>query len=266
MQGEFRASQHGGRQVKVADWRDAEELAEWHLKSVLGVREVRRTPSGNDGGVDVRGRGVVAQVKFWQKPVGSPDLQRLVGAALEQKSVFYSLSGYTSSAIDYAERAEVALFEFTIYADVKPANYHARVALSSAKKPSPSPLTTSLRPPASSPNSPTTGAPRLTGAVTPMYGEHNRKQRERARQATERRKAKEASLREASSERALDPIAQHNLAQLERARRAAARRRHDEASPPRPSGNPVKGESQEDALARARFSSLLREALPRRER
>lgn len=216
--GEFQASQHGGRQVKVADWRDAEELAEWHLKSVLGVRGVRRTPSGRDGGVDVLGRGVVAQVKFWQKPVGAPELQRLVGAALEQKSLFYSLSGYTSSAVDYAERAQVALFEFTIYADVKPANYHARVALRSAQKPSPSPLTTSQRPPASSPNSPATGTPSSNGAVTSMYGEHNRKQLDSTRQAAERRKAQEAALRAASSGRDLDPVAQHNLAQLERAR------------------------------------------------
>lgn len=127
----FRPSRHGGREVLISDWRDAEELAAWHLSTTLALSGVRTTGSGTDGGVDVEAPGLVAQVKFWAQPAGAPELQQLVGAALGRVTVFYSLQGYTQQALRYAEAAQVALFEFTIYGDVVPANEFAHIAVRS---------------------------------------------------------------------------------------------------------------------------------------
>jgi hypothetical protein len=127
----FRSSRHGGREVLVADWRDAEELAVWHLGTTLALRAVRTTGAGADGGVDVEAPGLAAQVKFWAQPVGAPELQQLVGAALGRVTVFYSLQGYTQQALRYAEAAQVALFEFSVYGDVVPVNEFAHLAVRS---------------------------------------------------------------------------------------------------------------------------------------
>jgi hypothetical protein len=126
---EFRPSRHGGREVLVSDWRDAEELAAWHLSTTLALTGVRLTDTGSDGGIDVEAPGLVAQVKCWSQPVGAPDLQRLVGAALGRIAVFYSLSGYTEQAFRYAEHAQIALFNFSIYGDVVPTNEFAHIAV-----------------------------------------------------------------------------------------------------------------------------------------
>lgn len=126
---DFRSSRHGGREVLVADWRDAEELAAWHLSTTLALGGVRITASGADGGIDVEAPGLVAQVKFWAEPVGAPALQQLVGAALGRVTVFYSLGGYTESALRYADVAQIALFGFSIYGDVVALNECAHIAV-----------------------------------------------------------------------------------------------------------------------------------------
>lgn len=70
-------------------------------------------PDGPDGGVDVVGSGVVAQVKWWSAPVGISEVQRLRGTAHSTYvAAFYSRSGYTRSAIAWADTAAVALFAF----------------------------------------------------------------------------------------------------------------------------------------------------------
>jgi len=93
-------------------WGMAEELAVAHLRQ-LGFGDARRTPPGADGGIDVQGTGVVAQVKHHAHPVGGPDVQRLRGAAHGlAHAVFYSLSGYTAAATVFADRADVALFSY----------------------------------------------------------------------------------------------------------------------------------------------------------
>lgn len=94
----------------TADWERAEDLAATHLRG-LGYRDARRTPVGTDGGFDVEGRGVVAQVKYRATAVGRPDVQRLVGANRHgATAVFYSRAGYSQGAIDFAMHADVALF------------------------------------------------------------------------------------------------------------------------------------------------------------
>lgn len=91
-------------------WELAEELAAEHLRS-LGFRDALRTPAGSDGGFDVEGRGVVAQVKYRTSVVGRPDIQRLIGANQHgARPVFYARAGYSQSAIDFARQTGVALF------------------------------------------------------------------------------------------------------------------------------------------------------------
>jgi hypothetical protein len=94
----------------TAEWEVAEELAARHLQEA-GFLDARRTPVGADGGFDVEGRGVVAQVKYRSHPAGRPDIQRLVGANQHgARAVFYSRAGYARSAIDFANQVGVALF------------------------------------------------------------------------------------------------------------------------------------------------------------
>ncbi len=102
--------------------RDAEFLARDFLEEDLGFEDVVVMPTGPDGGVDVRGPAVVAQVKFEGIKTDSPRLQALTGiAAVEGKqAVFFSLGGYTKSAIVWAERAGMALFEFDYSGDPAP--------------------------------------------------------------------------------------------------------------------------------------------------
>lgn len=102
-------------------WQEAEELATQHLVN-MGYRDVRRMPDGPDGGVDVVGEGVSAQVKHWATPVGIAEVQRHRGAVLSGDAVFFALSGYTSAATTWSEERGVALFRYDHAQNVYPAN------------------------------------------------------------------------------------------------------------------------------------------------
>jgi hypothetical protein len=94
----------------VNGWESVEEIAEAHMRE-LGFAGVVRTSAGRDGGLDVVGHGIAAQVKMMALPVGRPVLQQLVGAAgAERTAVCYSTSGFTSEATLYAQEHGVALF------------------------------------------------------------------------------------------------------------------------------------------------------------
>jgi hypothetical protein len=92
---------------------DAETLAR-DILAALGFVGVGLTTEGRDGGVDVRGRDVVAQVKLEGVKTDAPRVQALSGVALHEgrQAAFFSLAGYTSAAVAWAEKAGVALFEF----------------------------------------------------------------------------------------------------------------------------------------------------------
>ncbi|WIB65443.1 restriction endonuclease [Curtobacterium sp. MCBD17_040] len=112
--------------MRIFTWQMAEELAEAHMRA-LGFTDARRTGSGADGGIDVRAELAVAQVKHLVQPVGSPDIQRLRGAAHSvANAIFYSSSGYSSAALKVAADADVALFLFTSAGDVTPVNLPAQ--------------------------------------------------------------------------------------------------------------------------------------------
>lgn len=92
-------------------WEVVEDAAAAHVRA-LGFADAQRTGAGNDRGLDVVGRGVAAQVKALNKPVGAPDVQRLFGAADGFRNVlFYSISGYTRAALTSAAQLSIALFD-----------------------------------------------------------------------------------------------------------------------------------------------------------
>src|ERR1700677_1094483 len=105
---------------------EAEEVAAEWLRW-FGFNDAERPPEGADGGVDVRGRSLVAQVKMHMVPVGRPDLQRLHGVAVTETavSVFFSLTDYTREAREWADQVGMALFRFSVAGEAEPVNSYA---------------------------------------------------------------------------------------------------------------------------------------------
>lgn len=102
---------------------DAEQAAaEW--MRWLGFADARVTPPGADGGVDVTSAGALAQVKAHMAPVGRPDLQGLFGvaAAERKRPLFFSLTGYTREALDWAGHVSLPLFRFDPTGGLEAAN------------------------------------------------------------------------------------------------------------------------------------------------
>ena len=102
-----------GRLIRTP--RDAELAAVASMK-YLGFSDAQETPVGADEGIDVNSTRAVAQVKAYMVPVGRPDVQNLAGVAAAEKKrgVFFALSGYTPQAIQWADKANVALFSFDL--------------------------------------------------------------------------------------------------------------------------------------------------------
>jgi hypothetical protein len=101
----------GARTIRSPD--DAEQVAaEWMRH--LGFGDARCTGAGTDGGVDVRSRDAVAQVKAQLTPVGRPELQALYGVARSEgrRPLFFSLMAYTAAALAWADEVGMALFRF----------------------------------------------------------------------------------------------------------------------------------------------------------
>lgn len=105
----------------VTAWQQAEQVAAGALRQ-MGHPDADVTAAGADGGVDVRGGGVVAQVKYELRPVGRPVLQQLVGAAAGSRAVCFARSGYTRGAQEYALQAGIALFRVELPTQVTAVN------------------------------------------------------------------------------------------------------------------------------------------------
>ncbi len=121
-------------------WEAEEVAAEW--LRWFGFDDAEATGVGSDGGVDVRGKAMVAQVKMHMVPIGRPDLQRLHGVAVTERavSVFFSLTDYTREAKEWAEQVRMALFRFTSVGEVEPVNGYAAALVERAEHQSPRPV------------------------------------------------------------------------------------------------------------------------------
>lgn len=93
--------------------RGAEELvAQWMRH--LGEPRATVTAFRGDGGVDVAGERHIAQVKHFAANVGVAPIRELAGvAATDGRSpLFFTSTGYAPGAIEFADRAGVALFVY----------------------------------------------------------------------------------------------------------------------------------------------------------
>jgi Restriction endonuclease len=97
----------------LKNYRDAELYAAEVMTS-FGFTGVTLTGGGADEGIDVRADGAVAQVKMEACTTSRPVIQALFGVAVAERSkgLFFSLAGYTPQALNWADRAGVACFEF----------------------------------------------------------------------------------------------------------------------------------------------------------
>ncbi len=113
---------------------EAEEVAAEWLRW-FGFEDAKATGAGADGGVDVRAKSMVAQVKMHMVPVGRPDLQRLHGVATTEGAValFFSLTDYTREAKEWAEQVGMALFRFSPAGEAEPVNGYAKVLIERAE-------------------------------------------------------------------------------------------------------------------------------------
>lgn len=111
----------------IKTFADAEIYAAEYLR-YLGFVDAIPTPAGSDGGIDVVSRYAIAQVKMEGIATGRPVIQALLGVAtIEGKMpVAFSLAGYTTQALEWADRARVACFEFAVDGSMVAVNAIAR--------------------------------------------------------------------------------------------------------------------------------------------
>jgi hypothetical protein len=98
---------------KDPQWRDAERFAERHARTVLARTDVRVTPMGTTTELDLIGADFAGRVEHRRSPVGRDDLEDLRSAAGASVAVFYSRSGYTKTAVLWAEEHRISLFGYT---------------------------------------------------------------------------------------------------------------------------------------------------------
>lgn len=108
----------------------AEKLcAQW--MEHLGQINVRVTRSTIDGGVDIESSAWLAQVKHYRGAVGVTEVRELVGvASIDGRTpVFFTSGQYTSSALEFADKAGVLLFSYQAETGtLRSKNAHARRA------------------------------------------------------------------------------------------------------------------------------------------
>ncbi len=106
-------------------WEDYEHAAARFMQRI-GFPDAEVTRRGADGGIDIYSLDAVAQVKARNTATSRPEIQQLHGAALavNKRSLFFSLSGYTAGAIEWAESAGVALFVLESTGNARPVGTH----------------------------------------------------------------------------------------------------------------------------------------------
>ena len=111
--------------VKNPQWRDAERFAERHARTVLARTDVRVTGPGSALELDLVGMDFAGRVEHRRTPVGRSDLEDLRAAAGSFVAVFYSRSGYSKTAVLWADEHRIALFGYTDTGYASPANPYA---------------------------------------------------------------------------------------------------------------------------------------------
>ncbi|MEV7128222.1 restriction endonuclease [Streptomyces sp. NPDC093260] len=128
-----------GRQIQ--SWQEAEHNAAAWMRH-WGYEDARARPGGSDGGVDVRSRRALGQVKYQGAAVGRPELQRLFGArgrAMDKDLLFFTGSSYAATAVEYAAENGIALFVYGLDGSMSAVNALARrIAAAPAPAPAPS--------------------------------------------------------------------------------------------------------------------------------
>lgn len=105
---------------------DAEWNAAEYLKSI-DVQRVRITPPTQDGGWDIEGDGIKAEVKAHAARSGVELVRALRGVLRERETGgFFSLGGYTRGAIGFADENGVCLWEIDYQGKPTPVNGAAR--------------------------------------------------------------------------------------------------------------------------------------------
>jgi hypothetical protein len=104
----------------LMQWSDAEVLAHEYCRW-LGYQRTNLTGEGTDGGVDIEGPNLVAQVKMHNRPTGRPEIQQLYGiAASSNKRGLYFAMSYSSDALEWADKVGVRLYQFERDGTVRP--------------------------------------------------------------------------------------------------------------------------------------------------
>lgn len=121
------------RPIRTA--RDAEENAAACLRHA-GYLDAVVTPVGPDAGVDVRGTGIIGQVKAEAKPVGRTVVQQTYGCAVAEQAaaVVFALAGFSASAANWADTHGIALFTFDFLGVPEAANDAARRMLANGDR------------------------------------------------------------------------------------------------------------------------------------
>jgi hypothetical protein len=120
---------------QIDSWQSAEtNAAEW--MRFFGFHDARVTQGGSDGGIDVRSSGALAQVKYEARQVGRPQLQMLVGARgnLERALLFFTGSGYSATALAYANEMGIALFKYELTGQMVGVNRAAKSYLAATSQ------------------------------------------------------------------------------------------------------------------------------------
>lgn len=104
------------------------EVNAQNLMRSWGYSDAVAGAGGADGGIDVRSKRALAQVKWKGGVTGRPDCQRLVGArgTGSEQLFFFSANGYSAQAIEYADEVGMALFTYDPVGAAEPVNPAAR--------------------------------------------------------------------------------------------------------------------------------------------
>ena len=93
----------------------AERIVEAWMRH-LGALDAEVTRYSGDGGIDVVSSGCIAQVKHHQGIIGVAPVRELAGVASVdgRQALFFTSTGYAPGAVGFADRAEIALFTYSV--------------------------------------------------------------------------------------------------------------------------------------------------------